>query len=425
MIGHCGNGRLRPGRTGLRKRRQPLAVLAILLVTAGVVLGHGQPAHDGLPSSRQGPWFGVLQVTAATADRLSGTGLTRAVISLDWSQYQPTSGHTNTAYVTRAAALVARLRAEGVGAVLDAGLQHPPDWVFGLPGATRFRNQYGVPWTGSGADGTAVANAVFDSSVRAAEGAYLRRIATDLGGGTFAAIRVGGLLTGELRYPPADDGAGHHDSIWFFDSGSRALAPVTGWQPGKGSRTDIARSVHAYLSALTGYERWLLTTTAAAFPSGQLQILFPGWGLRPGQVEDAIDDGLDGGSRAERGGMLSSGLAWDGQVRALAAYKTRAMAYTTWLDAASGGTTPQLVSPVQYLAALAATAGVQLAGENTGQQATTQSPEAALRVCIQRVRTLRLAGMMWMSEPDLLAGQGGLTLSDYAGAYRSTYPRST
>jgi hypothetical protein len=84
-----------------------------------------------------------------------------------------------------------------------------------------------------------------------------------------------------------------------------------------------------------------------------------------------------------------------------------------------------LVSPVQYLAALAATAGVQLAGENTGQQATTQSPEAALRVCIQRVRTLRLAGMMWMSEPDLLAGQGGLTLSDYAGAYRSTYPRST
>lgn len=387
-----------------------LVIAVVVPLIAVLVNGVGRQGDSG------GPWFGVLRVSdGAQANRLSGTRLKRAVVGLEWSRYQPVPGRTDAAYVARIAALVARLKAEGVGVVLDPGLQYPPRWVFDLPGGTRFRDQYGVSWTGS-ADGTAVADGVFNSRVRAAEADYLRRVAADLGGGGFAAIRVGGLLSGELRYPPADDGAGHHDSIWFFDAGARASAPVPGWRPGEGGRVEATRSVDAYLAALAGYERWLLRATADAFPRGRLQVLFPGWGLRPGQVAQAVDDGLDGGSRAERGGMLASGLDWAQQVPALAVTGSRAVAYTTWLDAASGGSTPQLVSPVAYLASLAARVKIPVAGENTRLKGTGGSAARTLRVCLHRVRALHLDGMMWMSEPDLLAGRGGLTLSDYAGA---------
>ncbi len=396
-------------------RRLRLAVVAVLAAVALVVVFGGCGPGKRQPP-RHEPWFGVLQVGGDSVEPLAGTGLDRAVVALDWSRYQPEPGRSDTAYVAGIAAVIRGLRTEGIKAVLDPGLHHPPPWVFALAGATRFQDQYGVRWRGSAASGTEVANAVFDTAVRTAEGAYLRRIAADLGGGTFAAIRVGGLLSGELRYPPADDGAGHRDAVWYFDPGARAHAPVHDWRPGTGGRADAERSVRGYLGALTGYERWLLGATAAAFPTGELQLLLPGWGLRPGQVAAAVDDDLDGRSRAEQGGMLSSGLAWDGQVRALGPYRTRAVAYTTWLDAPSGGRTPQLVSPADYLAGLTASAGVRLAGENTGRNATRQAPKAALRLCLRRVRALRLAGMMWMGEPDLLSGRAGLTLADYAGA---------
>ncbi|WP_269858234.1 hypothetical protein [Streptomyces sp. RPT161] len=413
------NPRDRRGRS-----RSLLAAVAVLVGVALVMASAGcQPGRRQPP--RGGPWFGVLQVGPGSVRPLVGTGVDRAVVGLDWSRYEPEPGRTDAAYVAGTVGLIRRLKAQGIGAVLDPGLHHPPSWVFALPGATRFQDQYGVQWRGSATSGTAVANAVFDTAVRTAEGDYLRRIAADLGGGTFAAVRVGGLLSGELRYPPADDGAGHHDAVWYFDSGARATAPVHGWRPGTGGKADAERSVRGYLGALTEYERWLLGATAAAFPRGQLQLLLPGWGLRPGQVAAAVDDDLDGHSRAEQGGMLSSGLAWDGQVRALGAYRSRALAYTTWLDAPSGGRSPQLVSPAEYLAGLTAAVGVPLAGENTGQNATRQAPKSALRVCLHRVRTLRLAGMMWMSEPDLLSGRAGLTLADYAGAVSAFRSRGT
>ncbi|MFC3584277.1 hypothetical protein ACFOSC_10475 [Streptantibioticus rubrisoli] len=391
------------------------AVLAVLLGLVLLVTALWSVPRERRPPGGA-PWFGVLQVGRASAEPLAGKGLDRAVVGLDWSRYEPRPGRADPGYVAQAAKLVGKLRAEGIGAVLDPGLHHPPPWVFALPGATRFRDQYGVRWFGSAVDGTAVANAVFDTAVRSAEGDYLRRIAADFGGAAFTAVRVGGLLSGELRYPPADDGAGHHDAIWYFDSDARGTAPVPGWRPGRGGRAEAERSVLDYLGALTDYERWLLRVTAASFPKAQLQLLLPGWGLRPGQVAAAVDDDLDGRSQAERGGMLSSGLAWDGQVRALGAYRARALAYTTWLDAPSGGRTPQLVSPAEYLAGLTAAVGVPLAGENTGQNATRQAPRDALRLCLSRVRALRLAGMMWMGEPDLLSGRAGLTLTDYADA---------
>lgn len=393
------------GRRGGRRWQRAAAVVVVLAVAAALgvrALRSGGGAESGAP------WFGVIQVSPASVSTISDAGLNRAVVSVSWRLYEPEQGRTDPAYVAQIASLVAQLRARGVGVVLDPGLQYPPDWVFRLPGATRFRNQYGVNWTGSTPDGTAVANAVFDPAVRRAEASFLGRVAADLGGRSFTAVRVGGLLSGELRYPPADDGAGHDDSLWYFDASARSAAPVPGWRPGHGTQAQAQRELDAYLAAIAGYERWLLATTASYFPTGQLPVLLPGWGLRPGQLAAALADGLDGRSRAEQGGMLASGEDWPQQVAVLAR-QPRALAYTTWLDAEADGTSTQLISPVQYLVQLAAQDRVPVAGENTGQPSVS-----ALQLCLARVESLRLSGMMWMNAPDLLAGRGGVTLADYA-----------
>ena len=391
-------------RVGGRRGR----VVAVAVVLAIAAVFGVRALRSGGGSASGAPWFGVIQVSPGSVSTISAAGLNRAVVGVSWRLYEPAPGRIDPAYVAGIAALVSELRSRGVGVVLDPGLQYPPDWVFQLPGATRFRDQYGVNWTGSTTDGTAVANAVFDPAVRRAEAAYLGRVAADLGGRSFAAVRVGGLLSGELRYPPADDGAGHDNALWYFDTSAQSTAPVPGWRPGRGTQAQATRELDAYLAAIAGYERWLLATTASDFPTGELPVLLPGWGLRPGQLAAALGDALDGRSRAEQGGMLASGEDWPQQLAVLAR-QPRALAYTTWLDAPSDGSSPQLISPVQYLAQLAAGYRVPVAGENTGQPSLS-----ALQLCLSRVEALHLSGMMWMNAPDLLAGRGGVTLADYA-----------
>lgn len=365
------------------------------------------PFHVGPPLPQGRPWFGILQAEPVSYERFVRAGVRRITVELGWDAYQPTAGRTDLGYVSRTRARIAELHAAGVDVVLDPGLHYPPAWVFALPGQTRFVNQYGDVWRGR--TGEAVANAVFNPAVRAAGAAYLDRIGRDLGANSFTAVRVGGLLTGELRYPDAHE-FGRTDALWAYDPAAQAGAPVPGWRPGTGTAAQATASLRWYLDSLTGYERWLLGVTATAFPRAELHVLFPGWGLRPGEVQDAVADGLRGRTPAERGDSLAAGLDHAGQVAALAAFGRRGVVYTTWLDAADQGPSTAQQAPIRYLAALAAQHGLAAAGENTG--ATTA---AALRTSVERVRDLQLAGMMWMSAAPLLAGDG-LTVEDYRRA---------
>jgi hypothetical protein len=398
------------------------AGIVILVVVAGVAacaVAVSRPSHAPHAVSRTDPpasdkpWFGALQAPPQAISALSAARVGRLVLELSWSSYEPEQGRYDPAYIAEQRSLILQMHQQGVAVELDLGLQYPPAWVFGLPGATRFRNQFGQDYQGGlGSDSP---NAVFDPAVRAAESDYIHRIAGDLGASSFVAVRIGGLLTGELRYPSGNYG-GNTGALWLYDSAAQKAAPYPGWRPGTGSGQQAAASLQYYFDSLTSYEKWMLGTAGDAFPHAELQVLFPSWGIRPGQVADAVAAGLHGTTAAEQGDMISAGLDWTAQVAALAPWKPRGVVYTTWLDAPSHAGTPQLESPIAYLASLAATWSLPLAGENTGNPGTQ-----ALDLSLARARQFHLTGVMWMSARNLLSGAGGLSLNDFAAAIKAVH----
>lgn len=385
-----------------RRRLHVFRGFLALATSIGLVSG----SQAALATTQAKPWFGVLQPSSTSLHSLERAGVTRAVLSLSWASYETSENVYNNAYLDQVKVRAAQLSASGLSIVLDVGLQYPPSWVFSLPGQTRFENQYGQTW--HAALGSDVPNAVFNPAVRQSEADYIKRLGVGLAGVPIVAVRVGGLLQGELRYPPAKYGSST-TSLWMFDPAALDAAPYPGWRPGSGTVAEATSMLKYYTASLTGYESFLLKRFGTALPKAQLELLLPGWGLRPGQLQAAAAGRASGRSDAERGNDVANGTDWPSQVAALASFsKTRTEVYTTWLDAAAWGTTTASESPVEYLAQLAKPYGLPVSGENTG----TQSVQA-LTTCLDRVRTLHLAGMMWMQGGALVNG-GPVTLSIYS-----------
>jgi hypothetical protein len=297
--------------------------------------------------------------------------------------------------------------------VLDIGLQTPPAWVFGLDASTRFVNQYGDVWHGDLAND--VADAVFDITVRRAQANYIGEISAALAGEQFSAIRVGGLLLGELHFPSADY-AGHQNSFWAFSSHALAASPVPNYRPGAGNLADSQRFLAWYLGSLNEYGNWLTQTYRQDFGSGpELQILLPSWGIRAGEIAAAERGLLTGRSTGERHTTINQGLDWVELLPKLAKIGG-VVAYSTWLDAPDNGPGPQDISPIRYLRALTTPLGMSIAGENTGFGSA-----AAMALCLQRAKSLGLISMMWMYGA-LLADPRFASLADYGRLLRSIAP---
>jgi len=314
-------------------------------------------------------------------------------LELGWDAFEPAQGVVNQSYVEEQRARLLEWHDSGFSVFLDLGLQYTPEWVFKLNGASRLVNQDGHEWRGP--IGSNLTNAVFNPAVRAAQQQYYSLVAAAFPKGSFAAVRVGGLHMGELSYPPPD---GKPNTLWMYDRLAQLAAPIPGWKPGQGTSDQTRRSLQFYYGSLNGYANWLLKLSARNFPSADLQLLLPSWGLRPGQTEAAIAAGLRGTTGGEVNGLITQGLDWKSQVKLLVPYGTRGVAYTTWLDAESGGRSLQYISPAEYLHTLTAPLGIALAGENTGS-----GDERILQLCLNRVSSLRMQGMMWMNADDLLA----------------------
>jgi hypothetical protein len=354
-----------------------------------------------------GPWFGVLQATAPRAAAERAAGVTVGSLELNWSAYEPAPGQFDAGYVAQQRARLDGLRAAGLAVVLDAGLQYPPGWAFNVDGNTRFVNQYGDVWhAGLSED---VPNAVFDSAVRDAEAAYIARVAADFGD-NFYAVRAGGLLQNELRYPP-DRYNGHGNSYWAFDGNAQAHSPVPGWRPGQAG-TDQARAfLDYYMNALTGFQNWLTGTYRAHFATAWLQLLKPSWGLRPGDFDAAVARNLDGSTNAAGWGTLAMGLDWERQVNAIT--DPHVQLYGSWMERGDDGATPTTMAPAHYLATLGAARGIRTAGEN----ADPTDSGAVMATVVQRARAWNLVGLMWLDEPSLFGG--GASLGTYASLIKS------
>lgn len=348
---------------------------------------------------------GTLQSTVENAPRAKAAGLQLAVLELSWDRFQPQSAMgVDSVYVAEQREKIRQFREAGLEVILEPGIQYAPSWIFDVP-ESRYRNQYGEVYRGSG-PGKEIANSVFSDAVRIAQAAYMDRVFELLGDG-FYAVRVGGGWYGELTYPEHRF-AGSTNCYWAYDACAQGErpglplgqppCPVPGWRPGQASEDH--RSARLFLEwyhdALAHFLAWQVEIVRNHY-QGRIMVLFPSWGIRPGQSEAAILADLSGSTSPEVNGELGRGVDFARQVRAIR--DPRILLHCTWLDAdPSFGSDP----PIRYLATLARASEPPhgLSAENTGG-----GGQAALELCASRAREFPLTAFLWAFEPDLLDGR--------------------
>jgi len=420
----------------LRSRRyaryaRAVAVVAIFLVAMGQATPGSARAVTGraaaAPSaafSAQGPYtWGLLNDDgSAGGARLAaerGAGVTTKVVRISWKDMVPAEGTTNAAYIGTMRARFDGLRAAGFGITLELGIQDTPDWVHTAYPAASYVDQYGDVYSGQGQPDSGDANAVFNPTVRRLIADYVRDVFASFGA-DFAAVRLGGGHWGELTYP-TNNYNGHTNCYWAFDPSALAQSPVPSWRPGDPSpHGEAARFIAWYLDALTGYQTWQISMLRASY-SGPIVMLYPSFGVRPGQLDGAVRGNLDGTTSVEINGELQRGYDMARQVAAIADPNT--VIATTWLDCPFGNddsANPDDWRPVHYLASLAAAhaPALRVFGENTGQGQRAQLDFAAAQV----VR-YGLVGMAWYDEGEVFSGRYA-TLTDYQSEIANTPSRT-
>ncbi len=377
------------------------------------------PTLAALLPAAEPRWFGTLQHDPAHLAALQAQGITATVLEVGWNRWQPAPGTRDDAYVAQVRDRLRVLRAAGMAVSLDLGMQYPPAWIFDLPNS-RFRNQHGDDFADP-APGMNGVNAVFNQALRERQAAYAGEVFASLGH-DFALVRLGWGWYSELNFPKAAY-AGKTNCYWAFDDLAQGRAaglppgippcPVPGWKPGGTSADHDAarRFANWYVDALRDYHDWQIATVRTLHP-GHLAMLYPSWGLRPGQLDAAIAHDLDG-SQAAQHGDLAMGEYWPRMVGGIR--DPGVVVYSTWLDAPFGddrSPDPAQWCPMRWLSALAFPVGLAVAGENTGR-----NDAAALARCIERARDLHLLGMFWAFEGELFDGRPGhATLAEYGAA---------
>jgi len=355
--------------------------------------------------------------TRLAAER--GAGVTTKVVRISWKDMVPSEGTTNAAYIGTMRARFDALRAAGFGITLELGIQDTPGWLHAAYAAASYVDQYGDVYSGGGQPDSGDANAVFNLTVRRLIADYVRDVFAAFGT-DFAAVRLGGGHWGELTYP-TNTYNGHSNCYWAFDPSALAQSPVPSWHPGDPSPYgESTRFIAWYLDALTGYQTWQISMLRASY-SGPIIMLYPSFGVRPGQLDGAVRGNLDGATSVEINGELQRGYDMARQVAAIADPNT--VIATTWLDCPFGdddSANPDDWRPVHYLASLAAThaPALRVFGENTGQGQRAQMDFAAA----QMVR-YGLVGMAWYDEGEVFSGQYA-TLADYQSEIANTPSRA-
>ncbi len=407
-------GHLVRGHAGIH-RSGTLVVGLLLLCIVGCAGSSGEPIY-GTIASRPG-----------NAGAVYAAGLRAVTYEVYWDRLQPEPDRFDDGQFEQARRDLAAFREAGVQIVLSLGVQYPPGWAFDTP-HSRYVNQYGEAFV-AGEPGANGLNAVFSQPVRDLQAAYVARAFTELGD-DFYAVRLGWGHYGELSFPSHQYGD-RINTYWGFDDLALGKAeglavtlspnPVPDWKPGEPSADHAAAHQFAtwYLDAMTNYQNWQIATVREHF-GGRIAVLYPSWGLRPGQLEVAIAKDLSGFTAAEQNGEIQRGHDFARHVAALPGDARRSdgiVVYTTWLDASptfgdDTSSDPASWSPVHYLAQHAADhkPALEIWGENTGWGSVK-----AMQLCFDRVRTYGLTGLFWAFEEQLFdSASDYASLDDYA-----------
>jgi hypothetical protein len=393
-------------------------VIMILTVTAPLAFGSAvapatSPAQSTFIWALMGDRMGRLD-----AERMAG--VTARVVRISWKDSEPTQDAENPKYVDSKRQEFDRLHAAGFQVIADIGLQDTPPWIHQTCTDSYYVDQFKDTYNPGEVD-SGDANLVFNQQVQTLAERYLRRLLDDLGT-RIDFIRIGGGHWGELTYPSMRY-RGHTNCYWAFDRQALRTNPVPAWSPGDASPHGEARLfINWYLDQLANYQLWQIGVVRRSF-SKPMMILYPSWGIRPGQLNTAIADNLSGTSSAEINGEVPRGFDFARQIDRLT--DANLFLSSTWLDADGSGddTIDQTRwSPIHYLAHLARAhhPNLRLFGENTGQGSA-----AKLAFTVSQARRFGLCGFAWFNQEELENRSGFATLNDFHSFARDSNPSTS
>ena len=367
--------------------------------------------------------FGALQSSSDHYESNINAGMNTVLFELHWNSFYVSDGQKNTSYINRRKEELENIKSLGYKVMLGLGTQYTPSWIYNYENS-RFVNQYGDSYTTTEVGDTAV-NAVFNNAMRDKLEEYMADVAQEFGN-DFDIVRLGLMRYGELGYPNQSFN-GKTNSYWAFDDiaqGKKSglpegldVCPVPGWIPGSPSPNGEAYSfANWYMDSLLNYQNWQIDTCDKYFDS-EMAVLYPSWGMRTGQLEQAIAGNLSASTSAEKNGEVQRGFDFERLVMAID--NPDVIVYCTWIDANPEWTNndDQTVpsesnnfSPVHYLAYYAKKNPLKLKvmGENTGGGNLSN-----MTLCFERMKKYDIDGIMWAFEKDLYDNTAP-TLSNYA-----------
>ncbi len=207
---------------------------------------HEQPStlpQTGVKSLNSAYMFGVINDQGQHYADLWERGVRATTFEFQWKRYEPQEGIFDQDYIDHMQGILRQLKNQGWYVQMVPGFHYTPKWVFSNYPDMYFVNQHGDVYNPDplSAGDFRVTNAPFNPQARALIATYLERVFRDFNQNDpllrFDAIRVGGVVQGELRFPPAEWN-GHANSYWAFDvyaqnpeiSGIPSTA--VGWRPG-------------------------------------------------------------------------------------------------------------------------------------------------------------------------------------------------
>jgi hypothetical protein len=329
------------------------------LASGGATIRFGKTSLD-----TSGPQLGALDPSVDNPS-LYSAGFRERVYTVKWADIEPTRDAFSTTATADIQSKINNATSAGLKVSLDIGIQYAPAWIFDVGGGTQFKNQYGDVFTGAAGSGNFVPNAVTNDAVRSQLAAYLTYLGSHLMG--IDSVRLGGAAYNELRYPAGSSGS-QANSYWFYDESSQASLPssLRGWKPSSGTTDQASQFITAYHGAMTDFGVWLAQTGLSAFASPvKLEMMLPGWGVRPGQVSSAISNKLNGTPEE-----VNQGLDWATMLPQLPNSTGRIVAYSTYADATQGGTSNP--NPAEFIHSILPS-GMLQGGESTGNGQTTDA----------------------------------------------------
>jgi hypothetical protein len=396
-----------------RRRRIFVGISALFLVSIALfwAVGYEMFAGSQFAGTQRSYVFGVIGNDTSHLTEEREAGIEAKLFYLSWREFYPQEGVKDTAYIAAKKEELQELREAGFRIILCLGYQDNPLWVHQNYSDSYYIDQYGERYTATGLFENGEANLVFNQQLRALVGSYMQDVISEFGT-DFYAVRLGGGRYGELTYPPTD-WHGKTNRYWAYDKNARTSSPVPSWTPGNPSPNgEASMFLDWYLNSLVDYQNWQISALRATGYEGKIMMLYPSWGIRPGQIDEALKTNLNGTTSAEKNGEIQRGYDFARQVKAISDPKV--ILTTTWLEAnfdaaADDRHDARYWSPVHYLASLAEAHPLSLKvyGENGGQD-----DREAMALSASRMRRYGLIGMCWYNEEELFSGQFA-SLDDY------------